>query len=125
MKFRCAPNASEPFGFLCIVAADRDRPKPLTVDEYYGWIFENGVPGLPEEAQRHGLSPLAYMRRFGAFLVEKDVRESHRAPLSDDALVSALAEHGITVARRTVTKYRKAMDIPSSRQRRDWSKAKK
>lgn len=33
MKFRCAPNASEPFGFLCIVAADRDRPKPLTVDE--------------------------------------------------------------------------------------------
>ncbi|MFM8803882.1 MAG: hypothetical protein ACKOK8_08235, partial [Planctomycetia bacterium] len=27
---------------------------------------------------------------------------------------------GITVARRTVTKYRKAMDIPSSRQRRDW-----
>ena len=26
----------------------------------------------------------------------------------------------ITVARRTVTKYRKAMNIPSSRQRRDW-----
>ena len=24
------------------------------------------------------------------------------------------------MARRTVTKYRKAMDIPSSRQRRDW-----
>jgi hypothetical protein len=27
------------------------------------------------------------------------------------------------VARRTVTKYRKAMKIPSSRQRRDWSGA--
>ena len=27
----------------------------------------------------------------------------------------------MTVARRTVTKYRKAMNIPSSRQRRDWS----
>jgi hypothetical protein len=27
----------------------------------------------------------------------------------------------LTVARRTVTKYRKAMDIPSSRQRRDWT----
>ena len=31
-----------------------------------------------------------------------------------------LAKRGITVARRTVTKYRKAMRIPSSRQRRDW-----
>jgi hypothetical protein len=41
-------------------------------------------------------------------------------PYSDDALVEELAKGGITVARRTVTKYRKAMDIPSSRQRRDW-----
>lgn len=46
--------------------------------------------------------------------------EDKKKPLSDDALVAALAEHGITVARRTVTKYRKAMNIPSSRQRRNW-----
>ena len=46
--------------------------------------------------------------------------EDKTKPLSDDALVAALAEEGITVARRTVTKYRKAMNIPSSRQRRDW-----
>ena len=51
--------------------------------------------------------------------------EDKTKPLSDDALVEALAKHGITVARRTVTKYRKAMNIPSSRQRRDWSKAEK
>ncbi len=50
--------------------------------------------------------------------------ENKTKPLSDDALVEALAGHGITVARRTVTKYRKAMGIPSSRQRRDWSKKK-
>lgn len=49
--------------------------------------------------------------------------EDKTKPLSDDALVSALAEAGITVARRTVTKYRKAMNIPSSRQRRDWAVA--
>ncbi len=48
--------------------------------------------------------------------------EDKTKPFSDDALVEELAKHGITVARRTVTKYRKAMDIPSSRQRRDWSK---
>jgi len=46
--------------------------------------------------------------------------ESKDAPLSDDELVEALARQGITLARRTVTKYRKAMKIPSSRQRRDW-----
>ena len=44
-------------------------------------------------------------------------------PYCDDALVLELAKRGITVARRTVTKYRKAMDIPSSRQRRDWKLA--
>ncbi|MDX1963989.1 MAG: RNA polymerase factor sigma-54 [Pirellulales bacterium] len=47
--------------------------------------------------------------------------ENKASPLSDDELVEALATHGITVARRTITKYRKAMNIPSSRQRRDWS----
>lgn len=48
--------------------------------------------------------------------------EDKTKPLSDDALVEELGKAGITVARRTVTKYRKAMNIPSSRQRRDWSK---
>ena len=51
--------------------------------------------------------------------------EDKTKPLSDDTLVEELLKHGITVARRTVTKYRKAMDIPSSRQRRDWSQAEK
>jgi len=46
--------------------------------------------------------------------------EPKDAPYSDDDLVDELAKRGITVARRTVTKYRKAMRIPSSRQRRDW-----
>ena len=48
-------------------------------------------------------------------------QENKQHPLSDDELVKELAKAGLTVARRTVTKYRKAMDIPSSRQRRDWT----
>jgi RNA polymerase sigma-54 factor len=48
-------------------------------------------------------------------------KEDKQHPLSDDQLVTAMAAQGITVARRTITKYRKAMNIPSSRQRRDWS----
>jgi RNA polymerase sigma-54 factor len=51
--------------------------------------------------------------------------EDKQHPLSDDQLVQELAAAGITVARRTVTKYRKAMGILSSRQRRDWSKENK
>jgi RNA polymerase sigma-54 factor len=44
--------------------------------------------------------------------------EDKEHPLSDDALVEELAKQGYTLARRTVTKYRKKMQIPSSRQRR-------
>jgi len=51
--------------------------------------------------------------------------EDKTKPLSDDAIVEELGKAGITVARRTVTKYRKAMSIPSSRGRRDWSKGEK
>ncbi len=46
--------------------------------------------------------------------------EDKKKPHSDDELVRQLANHGLKVARRTVTKYRKSMNIPSSRQRRDW-----
>jgi RNA polymerase sigma-54 factor len=49
--------------------------------------------------------------------------EPKDSPFSDDELVDELGKQGIKVARRTVTKYRKAMQIPSSRQRRDWKLA--
>ena len=41
--------------------------------------------------------------------------------LSDEDLVKKLHESGYPVARRTVTKYRKMLHIPSSRQRKDWT----
>lgn len=48
--------------------------------------------------------------------------EDKTAPFSDDELVKELRKRGLKVARRTITKYRQKMGIPSSRQRRDWSK---
>ena len=51
--------------------------------------------------------------------------EDKSKPLSDEDIVKELKKHGMTVARRTVTKYRKKMRIPSSRQRRDWTLSKK
>ena len=47
--------------------------------------------------------------------------ENKQKPYSDDDLVKQLKQHGMNVARRTVTKYRQKMGIPSSRQRRDWT----
>ncbi|MCP4360357.1 MAG: molybdopterin-dependent oxidoreductase [Chloroflexi bacterium] len=44
----------------------------ITVDEYYRWQFENGVPGLPEAAAKENLTPLEYMRQYGAFEVVKE-----------------------------------------------------
>ncbi|MFO0912041.1 MAG: RNA polymerase factor sigma-54 [Pirellulales bacterium] len=44
-------------------------------------------------------------------------------PYSDDELVLQLKRHGLNVARRTITKYRKKMGIGSSRQRRDWAQS--
>jgi RNA polymerase sigma-54 factor len=44
--------------------------------------------------------------------------EQHDGILSDDTIVERLRESGIDIARRTVAKYREAMRIPSSVQRR-------
>ncbi len=49
-------------------------------------------------------------------------QEDKHNPHSDDDLVHELKKLGMNVARRTVTKYRQKIGIPSSRQRRDWSK---
>jgi anaerobic selenocysteine-containing dehydrogenase len=40
---------------------------PVSMDEYFGDIFEKSVPGLPEAAAKASVTPLEYMRRYGAF----------------------------------------------------------
>ncbi len=66
------------------------RPgEKLTIDEYYRWIFENSVPGLPEAAAKEGLTPLEYMRKYGAFLVEDNVYRAHETRLSSKDLEGA------------------------------------
>ena len=47
-------------------------------------------------------------------------KEDKKNPLSDEAIVKMLEAEGIQVARRTIVKYRKLMNIPSSRGRRQW-----
>lgn len=53
-----------------------------------------------------------------AFIKELVSSESPKKPLSDSKIAELLKEKGINVARRTVAKYREAMSIPSSSQRK-------
>ena len=55
----------------------------ITVDEYYRWQFENGVPGLPEAAAKEGLTPLAYMRKYGAFEITRENYTPYEKELAD------------------------------------------
>jgi RNA polymerase sigma-54 factor len=47
--------------------------------------------------------------------------EDKKEPLNDDVIVEKLKEQGITLARRTVAKYRKILNIAPSRQRREFA----
>ncbi|MCA8952088.1 MAG: molybdopterin-dependent oxidoreductase [Planctomycetes bacterium] len=69
----------------------------ITIDEYYGWIFENSVPGLPAAAAKEGLTPLEYMRSHGAFLVQDRVYKTYETELP-------AGEYGVDEDRGTVLK---------------------
>ncbi len=65
-----------------------------------------------------GMASQASIKQRIKELVDK---EDAHTPLSDDRLADMLKEKdGISIARRTVTKYRKALAIPSSSQRRQF-----
>lgn len=53
-----------------------------------------------------------------AFLKKLIAAENTNKPLSDSKLADILSEQGINVARRTVAKYREAMNIPPSNERK-------
>jgi anaerobic selenocysteine-containing dehydrogenase len=73
----------------------------VTIEEYYRWMFENSVPGLPERAAEEGLDPLAYMRKYGVFEVKRDVYAGaqHERPLSDADLAGSEADPATGVVR--------------------------
>ncbi len=79
----------DPDGSLGIRKSFESKQRPgqkLTVDEYYAHMFEHSVPGLPERAAAEGLTPLEYMRRYGAFEVRKQVGPVYEEPVPADDL---------------------------------------
>jgi anaerobic selenocysteine-containing dehydrogenase len=69
------------------------KGEPVTQDEYFRWIFENAVPGLPAAAAAEGLEPLAYMRKYGAF----EVRDGAIQPFLSPVAASGMDDRGRAV----------------------------
>jgi anaerobic selenocysteine-containing dehydrogenase len=93
----------------------------ITVEEYYRWIFENSVPGLPEAAVKEGLSPLEYMRKYGAFEVKNENYTPYDKPLpsrigaglASDELDRVLDPSGTAVGLIVGGQARVGFDTPS------------
>ncbi|MDX1428792.1 MAG: molybdopterin-dependent oxidoreductase, partial [Rhodothermales bacterium] len=86
----------------------------ITVDEYYRWIFENSVPGLPEKAAEEGLAPMDYMRKYGAFEVVAENYQPFEKPVdkfggvddrdrlvTDNVIVGVMADRDARVGFKT------------------------
>jgi len=69
------------------------RPgEKITAEDYYRWMFENNVPGLPEKAAAVGLTPLEYMRKFGVVSVDESVYRVDEQPVEDEQLKDATVD---------------------------------
>jgi RNA polymerase sigma-54 factor len=74
------------------------------------YFFTTAIAGT--DGETHSAEAVRYRIRA---LVGAEVADD---VLSDDAIVAALRQEGVDIARRTVAKYREALRIPSSVQRR-------
>ncbi|HSK72024.1 MAG TPA: molybdopterin-dependent oxidoreductase [Pyrinomonadaceae bacterium] len=105
----------------------------ITIDEYYQFIFEN-TKGLPEAAAGENLTPLEYMRKYGAFEVEKAVYNRHLETVSGTDLADAdrdengnFIKNGKIVGVEIDGKPRVGFNTPSRKQEffsettKDWS----
>ena len=90
--------------------ANKSLSTPRGVFEFK-YFFSSSVPSANGEEAHSAEAVKHRIRR----LIAAEIPD---AVLSDDAIVSALGKDGIDIARRTVAKYREAMGIGSSVERR-------
>ena len=79
LTWRIDPDGS--LGIRQFAESQKNPGTRLSVEEYYEWIFNNSVPGLPEKAAAEGLTPLGYMRRYGAFEVAQKIGALYEQPV--------------------------------------------
>jgi len=107
----------DPDGKLGIRKYFESKKKPgekLRLDEYYGFIFENSVPGLPDRAAAEGLTPLAFMRKYGAFEVARNIGAQHEIPVPQSELEDvAVSEHGRVYTRAAKPALENIVPLPA------------
>ena len=92
LTWRIDPDGA--LGIRKYVESVRHPGTRLTVDEYYAYLFEASVPGLADRARDEGLSPLQFMRRYGAFEIARQVGRVHEQPVGDDELTGSTTDAG-------------------------------
>jgi anaerobic selenocysteine-containing dehydrogenase len=60
--------------------------KPIGVDEYYGKMFTENVPGLAEAAAEAGETPLEYMRNRGSYSIPGDQETPYERDIDPSAV---------------------------------------
>ena len=84
LSWRIDPDGK--LGIRKYFESEREPGTKLTLDEYYGHIFAHSVPGLPERAASEGLTPLGFMRKYGAFEIARGIGAQHEAPVPQSEL---------------------------------------
>ena len=67
------------------------KGEKINIDEYYQYTFDN-VKGLPEAAEKEGMNALDYMRKYGAFEIEKTSYEKNLNAISPDDLQGSIVD---------------------------------
>ena len=69
LTWRIDPDGS--LGIRQYAESKKNPGEKLGIDEYYEWIFENSLPGLPQKAAEENRTPLEFMRRYGVYEVNR------------------------------------------------------
>jgi anaerobic selenocysteine-containing dehydrogenase len=99
LTWRIDPDGS--LGIRKFAESQASPGERLSVDEYYAYIFENSVPGLPERAAEESLTPLQFMRRYGAFEISRKVGALYEQEVSEEELEDARTDRFGRVYTRT------------------------
>jgi anaerobic selenocysteine-containing dehydrogenase len=109
LSWRVDPDGS--LGIKKWFESPNDPSRPISVDEYYGWMFDNSVPGLPDRAAAEGLTPLGYMRKYGAIEVERDVYEVNETPVLEGGVeIDGTMRQGFKTPSKKLEFYSTTMD---------------
>ncbi|MGA1437285.1 MAG: molybdopterin dinucleotide binding domain-containing protein, partial [Ilumatobacteraceae bacterium] len=84
LSWRIDPDGS--LGIRQYFESDERPGSPMGIDEYYGRMFADNVPGLAEAAAAAGQTPLDFMRDRGAYDVPGDPYRPYERPVDASAV---------------------------------------